>query len=153
MPEHEERLSVPAWWWPVAAALVTLLGAEVHAGQPLAWKVGTYAVASAAVAALLLFVGAARVGVRDGFLIAGRARLPLKYAGEVRVLDRAATSAAMGPGADPTAYTLTRPWLPGSVRVEVCDPADDTPYWLVGTRHPDRLAAAVEAVRSQPGPS
>ncbi len=148
MSDYAERLRVPRWWWPVAAALVGLLGAEIHVGLPLAWKVGTYAVFGAGAAGLLLFAGAARVGVRNGQLVAGRARLPVEHTGELRVLDRAAMSAAMGPEADPAAYTLTRSWLPGAVRVEVTDPADDTPYWLVGSRHPDRLAAALEAARS-----
>lgn len=147
--DYDERLAVPAWWWVVAAGLVGLLGAEFHVGLPLVWKIGTYAVSGALALGLLVFASAVRVGVRDGSLVAGRARLPLQYAGEVRVLDRAATSAAMGPEADPAAYTLTRPWLPGSVRVEVRDPADDTPYWLVGSRHPDRLAAALQAARSR----
>lgn len=148
VPDYEERLGVPAWWWPVAAGLVGLLGAELHVGLPLVWKVGTYVVFGAVAAGLLLFAGAARVGVGNGELVAGRARLPLQYAGEVRVLDRATTRTAMGTGADPSAYTVTRSWLPGSVRVEICDPADDTPYWLVGSRHPDRLAAALEAARA-----
>jgi len=146
--DYEERLTVPLWWWPVAAGLVALLGAELHVGLSLPWKIGTYAVFGGLSAGLLVFASAARVRVGDGELAAGRARLPLRYAGSVQVLDRTATRAAMGPQADPAAYTLTRPWLAGSVRVDVRDPADDTPYWLVGSRHPDRLAAALEAARS-----
>lgn len=153
MVRYDERLAVPAWWWPVAAGLVGLLGAEFHVGLPLAWKVGTYAVFGGLALSVLLFAGAARVVVRDGRLTAGRAQLPLEHAGEVRVLDRAATRTAMGPGADPAAYSMTRSWLPGSVRVQVIDPADDTPYWLVGSRHPDRLAAALEAARSRVPPT
>lgn len=145
--DYEERLTVPGWWWPLAAVLVALLGTEVHAGLSLAWKIGTYAVLGSLTAALLHFAGAAHVRVADGSLVAGKARLPLEFAGDVRALDRPATRAAMGPEADPAAYTLSRPWLPGSVRVEVVDPADDTPYWLVGSRHPDRLAAVLEAAR------
>ncbi|MGI8698679.1 MAG: DUF3093 domain-containing protein [Mycobacteriales bacterium] len=149
MTDYEERLAVPAWWWPVAAGIVGLLGAEFHVGLPLAWKVGTYVTFGALAAGLLAFAGAARVGVRNGQLVAGPATLPLRYAGEVRVLDRAATRALMGPSADPAAYTYTRPWLAGSVRVEVRDPDDDTPYWLVGSRKPDRLAAALERTRGR----
>lgn len=149
MPDYEERLAVPLWWWPVAVALVGLLGAEFHVGLPLAWKIGTYAVFGALAGGLLLFAGAARVAVRDGQLQAGRARLPLECAGGVRVLDREDTRRVMGPDADPAAYTLTRSWLTGSVQVHVVDASDDTPYWLVGSRHPDRLAAAVESARSR----
>jgi hypothetical protein len=33
------------------------------------------------------------------------------------------------------------------IRVWVDDPADPVPYWLVSTRSPQRLAAALEAAR------
>jgi hypothetical protein len=39
---------------------------------------------------------------------------------------------------------VTRGWLAQSVRVQVEDPEDDTPYWLVGTRRPEQLAAALQ---------
>jgi hypothetical protein len=52
-----------------------------------------------------------------------------------------------GPLAEPRAYVATKPWLSGSVRVQVEDPEDDTPYWLVGTRDPARLTAALQAAR------
>jgi hypothetical protein len=29
------------------------------------------------------------------------------------------------------------------VRIEVLDPDDPTPYWVVSTRHPERLIAAL----------
>lgn len=140
---------MPGWWWPVAAALVTLLGAEIHAGRSLGWKIATYAVVGTLATMLLVFAGSARVEVGNGELMAGRARLPLEYAGDVRALDRAATRTAVGPEADPCAYNLTRSWLAGSVRVEVVDPDDDTPYWLVGSRQPERLAAALESARAR----
>ncbi len=144
----EERLHVPVWWWPVAAGLVALLGAEFHVGLPLPVKVATYAVFGAAAAGLLVFASAARVQVRDGVLHAGRAVLPLAFAGEIRVLDRAQVRLATGREADPMAYTVTRSWLPGAVRLVVVDPADDTPYWLVGSRRPQELAAALERARA-----
>jgi hypothetical protein len=41
-----------------------------------------------------------------------------------------------GRDADARAYLLLRPYLKRAVRVEITDPADPTPYWLVSTRHP-----------------
>jgi hypothetical protein len=37
--------------------------------------------------------------------------------------------------------------VPGAVQVLLDDPADPTPYWLVSTRHPERLAATLLAGR------
>jgi hypothetical protein len=42
----------------------------------------------------------------------------------------------------------------GGVRVDVADPDDPTPYWLVSSRHPDKLAEALRAevvARFHPG--
>jgi hypothetical protein len=48
-----------------------------------------------------------------------------------------------GPLAEPRAFVVTRGWLTRSVRVQIEDPEDDTPYWLIGTRRPRDLAAAL----------
>jgi hypothetical protein len=42
---------------------------------------------------------------------------------------------------------LIRPYLTRSVYVEVTTPDGDTPYWLLGSRKPDELAAAIESSR------
>lgn len=147
--EYDEQLRVPGWYWLVAAALVALLGAEFHIGLALPWKIATYAVMGGLVAALLLRSGATRVRIAEGSLIASGSTLPLGYAGRVDALDATATRAVMGPAADPDAYLVTRPWVHTAVRVQVVDPHDDTPYWLLGTRHPEALAAALERARAR----
>ena len=68
-----------------------------------------------------------------------------QHLGPAEVLDPEATRRALGPGADARAFLVTRPYLKRAVRVPVTDPADPTPYWLVGSRHPDALAAALNA--------
>jgi hypothetical protein len=35
------------------------------------------------------------------------------------------------------------------VRVTVTDPQDPTPYWLVSTRHPEKLVEALQAARQR----
>jgi hypothetical protein len=37
------------------------------------------------------------------------------------------------------------------VRVPILDPADPAPYWVLSTRHPERLAAALEEARAVTG--
>jgi hypothetical protein len=36
----------------------------------------------------------------------------------------------------------------GLVRVPLLDPADPAPYWVVSTRHPEALAAALERAQA-----
>jgi hypothetical protein len=92
--------------------------------------------------------GSARVTVRDGVLTAGRARIRVAHLGAVTALDAETARLLAGRDADARAYLLIRPYLRTAIRADVVDPADPTPYWLVGTRHPDRLAAALQAART-----
>jgi hypothetical protein len=84
--------------------------------------------------------------VRDGWFRAGRARIEAVHLGSVDALDAEETRRVAGPEADARAYLLLRPYLKRAVRVEITDPADPTPYWLVSSRDPDRLAQAVRAL-------
>ena len=54
-----------------------------------------------------------------------------------------------GPGLDPRDWHVIRGGIDGVVRVTVEDPDDPTPSWVLSTRTPDRLAAAIR--RSQAG--
>ena len=39
----------------------------------------------------------------------------------------------------------------GGIRVDVADPTDPTPYWLVSSRHPEAVAAGLESLVGQTG--
>lgn len=142
--DFRERLHVPVRWWLLTAAfLATLwLAFAVSIPYPLVLWAATAAMVLAA-GGLLFGYGAAQVAVRDGELRAGRARIPVDLLAEPTVLDHEATRLQTGRDADARAYLLLRPYVRGSLRVTVCDPADPTPYWLVSTRRPERLAAAL----------
>jgi hypothetical protein len=139
----DERLSVPWWWYPPVVGLGVLLGAEVHMGYPglRAW-IG-YAVIVPLVVGVLVRMGRARVRVDDSELQAGSARLPLRFVGRVEVVERANKQAALGPELDPSAFVLHRGWVGHMVRIEVTDPADPTPYWIISVRDPEALCAAL----------
>lgn len=171
MRVYHERLWVPWPWWLVGLAVVVILGEEL--ATQFGWLIGIaiYAVLLAGWAALGLSWSRPQVAVGGGELAAGGARLPLAAAGEVSELDRAQTRAIIGPRADPSAFVLMRPHLRQAVYVRVTDAAAGTlrrrrlrwrhwrprrevtetalgaPYWVVGTRHPGELAAAITGSR------
>jgi len=143
---YRERLHAPWAVWVVVTLLVgTLAVAYGHTLGPAAGVV-TFVVAEALVAWWLLAT-APTVVVDDLVLRAGRARLPVRYAGRIAPLDPQQTRDARGRLADPAAYLCTRGWISTSVLVEVDDPDDPHPYWLVSTRHGHALALALAAVR------
>jgi hypothetical protein len=139
----DERLSVPLWWYLPALGLAVLLGAEVHMGYPGLRSWIGYAVTVPLCLAALVFLGRVRVRVADGELRAGDAVLPLRHVGRVDVVPREGKQVALGPELDPAAHLVHRPWIGPVVRIEVTDPEDPTPYWIVSTRHPDALVTAL----------
>jgi hypothetical protein len=139
----DERLAVPAWYWPAGIALALLLAAPVHGGYGGVRAVLPYLVAPVLAVVVLARVSRGRVRVADGVLHVPGARMPLEVVGAVRALDVEETRRLRGPTADVRAHVATRSWLRRAVAVRLDDPEDDTPYWLVGTRHPDELAAVL----------
>ena len=140
MRVYSERLGAPVSWWLVVTVCVALLGTTLWAGLSRTAAIVFYAGLESVCAAVLLAWGAATIEVTAAELRAGSQRLPLDRIRSVTALDAAQTRALRGPQADPAAYLLVRPYLPRAVYVAVAD----RPYWLIGTRKPDELAAAIE---------
>ena len=140
---YDERLGVPLRWWALATMFLASMLLAFLVATPLWVALAGTAVLVALVLTLFLGYGAARISVHDGVLTAGRARIPLEHVGDVVPLGAEDTRALAGRDADARAYLLLRPYLRRAVRIGIDDPADPTPYWLVSTRRPDRLAAAL----------
>jgi hypothetical protein len=148
-PEYRERLWVPLRWWALCAGFVASVFVAFVAAVPFGVAAAAAVLIGGLATAWLVGYGSAQVRVgRDGFG-AGRALLPWFACGEVSELDTAAFRALRGPDADARAYLLLRPYVERAIRVDVHDPLDPTPYWLVATRHPEQLAAAVRAARAR----
>jgi hypothetical protein len=56
--------------------------------------------------------------------------------------------AAIGPGVDARSYLVVRGWIHRGVRIDNIDPADPAPFWIITTRHPQKLAEAIEAAKA-----
>jgi len=149
--EHTERLWAPLSWWATASVLLAAVWLVLVVSTPVLTTIAGTAAAATLVLGGLGSAGAVEVGVRAGEFVAGPAHVPLAMCGAVVALDEAATRDLRGPRADARAHLLLRPWVRQAVRVDLCDSADPTPYWLVSARHPVRVAAAVAAARSVPG--
>ncbi|HEX6919607.1 MAG TPA: DUF3093 domain-containing protein [Actinomycetes bacterium] len=146
MRAYDERLWPPVWLWVAGWLFALSLGlAFLAALGPVGGLLAT--VLPGALVTWSLLASAAVVRVEDGQLQAGRARMPVSLLGPPVVLDAERARAVRGPSSDPAAYHLIRGWVPAGVFLDVTDPADPTPYWFVASRHPDRLAAAVERAR------
>jgi hypothetical protein len=145
MRPYRERLTAPSSWWALAVVFGLVVGWAFYVATP-AWVAAiALAVGTSLAVALVASYGHATVEVSDDGFRAGRALLPWYAVGAVRALDRAETRAAAGVDADARAFLLLRTYCGASVRVEVDDPADPTPYWLVSTRRPAAVVSAILA--------
>ena len=142
-PRYTERLTVAWWLWLPAIALVGLLAFEVFLLGPSLATFLPYLVLLPFATVVLWRLGRIQVAVQDDELLVDDARLPLRFVADATVLDPAAKRDLLGPYAEPYAFIVQRPWIPRAVQVHLNDPADPTPYWIVSSRHPDELVAAL----------
>jgi hypothetical protein len=142
---YRERLTVPLTWWVIAVLFAVSLLAAVGFYLGPVWGVSVF-VAAVAVAAGLFLSAAVVIEVDDEELRVGRAVIGRSWIGSCRALDAAAAEVRGGTGADARAHLVLRPYVPTAVEITLDDPADPVPYWLISSRRPARLAAALEPV-------
>ncbi|MBY6366330.1 DUF3093 domain-containing protein [Rhodococcoides corynebacterioides] len=144
---HDERLTVPLWYWFAGVGVAAILSAEVHLGSPgiMAWL--PYVVLVPFALWIVARLGRTRVRVveRGGerYLLAGKATLPASVVSRAAAVPATAKSAALGRQLDPAAYVLNRSWVKTLALVVLDDEDDPTPYWLISTRRPEELVAAL----------
>ncbi|MGA8257700.1 MAG: DUF3093 domain-containing protein [Nocardioides sp.] len=150
-PHYRERLSVPLRWWVQGTMLIATLWLALVVAVPavVAWSVTAFLLAL--LAAGLNSYGTPEIRVTGGELLVGRAHISSTYLGLVESLDADQARRAAGVEADARAYLVLRPYLARAVRVAITDPEDPAPYWLISTRHPDELAAALAVMTRGPG--
>jgi hypothetical protein len=142
-----ETLRTPWWWYLVSVGVACLLAGEFHiSGLRLTdWiPFGTLVPLSIV---LVWWVGRSRLEISAGELRIRDAHLPLQYASGVIALDGPTLRRVVGREGDPAAYVSIRPWIGPGVQVWIEDEDDPTPYWVVSSRRPDRVVAAIRAAR------
>jgi hypothetical protein len=146
MTLYRERLW-PAPWLFIATALV--IPASLLVFVPIDIVVGAIvAVILYAGCCIALLLGAPLIEVTDAHFVAGRARLPLSAVGAASAFTAEEATLERGQRLDARAWLVLRGWVAPVVRVEVADAQDPTPYWLVSSRHPERIVKALAEARA-----
>jgi hypothetical protein len=83
------------------------------------------------------------IEVGDTMLRVGRARIERSFLGAVTAHTGKDAVAERGQRLDARAYLVLRGSIPGVARITLDDATDPAPYWLVSTRDPEALAAAL----------
>ena len=146
---YRERLWVPLWWWPLGFGLAALIATEVNMGVRSLPNWLPFAVLFGVAAGVLLWLGRSevRVTTQDDTveLWAGQAHLPATVVSRSVEIPASAKSAALGRKLDPAAFVAHRAWVGPMLLVVLDDPDDPTPYWLVSSRHPERVLSALRS--------
>ena len=145
MPDYLEKLWPTPWIYIASAMLIpgsTLVLAPVSMPAGIVTGVVLYL---ALVGSLAITTPV--IEVQGGRLRAGRAEIALDDIGEATPADEEQARVERGTGLDARAFLVIRGWIKPVVRVPVVDPADPTPYWLISTRRPKELAAAINRSR------
>ena len=130
--------------WPLYLTLLVFL---LDASIVLAfWAgLGNEAALLSGLACLLLSVffyrfTALEIVVTDKDLKVSRAKIEKEYLGKVEVLNEKEMKFLRGPGINPSAFLALRFWVKGGVKIEISDSRDPTPYWLISSERPEKLA-------------
>lgn len=142
---YRERL-LPRWWaWLLPLSVILMLAVAYGAalGTTAGWLVGA---AGIAIVVTFLWVSAPLITVTEEGLQAGQAVLPLTSVGDAETVTAEDIRRLRGPGADARLFVALRPWSArGGVLVTLDDPEDPHPAWLLSSRNPTRLVAALAA--------
>ena len=141
-PIFQERMRWPFTVWCIYLALCATISFSIWAA------LGNFA---AAVATLLQISLIAFWSVRNTLVITiqvepnrvilhvDRAQLPLNYIKDVTVLDSPQMSLIRTRDAIPSAHLALRYWVKTGIKIDVMDPRDPTPYWLISTKKGELL--------------
>ena len=83
------------------------------------------------------------IQVKDGKLFVAGAKIEQKFIGEVTALNPAEMKLLRGRNANAIAFTAVRFWVKAGIKVEVNDANDPVPYWLISSKHTEKLVSAI----------
>ncbi|MEI7722479.1 MAG: DUF3093 domain-containing protein [Actinomycetota bacterium] len=128
--------------WVLAFIYFLLLSLVIAIWAAFDGLATTYAlfVATAAIV-FIAFRMRSTISITNDELRIDSAHIEIKYLGSVEVLDAQSMRLLRTRDADPAAYLAIKFWIPIGVKIEVKDPRDPTPYWLVTSKRGEEIAA------------
>lgn len=142
---YSEQLRTPWWWYLVAVGVACLFAAEFHVAGVRALDWIPFSTLPPLFILFVWWLGRARLDIVDGELHVRGAHVPLRFVSGSVALDDRTLRRVVGREGDPAAFISIRPWIGPGVQLWLDDPDDPTPYWVVSTRHPDRLVEVLRA--------
>ena len=111
-----------------------------------AWAaIGSQAVLIISVIQIALLILAAQqssltITVTKGWLLVGPAAIERAFIHNFKALEFKEYKRIRGVDADPASYLQIRFWVSTAIKIDLRDPKDKTPYWLISTNRANELA-------------
>jgi hypothetical protein len=145
-PKFREHSPWPIWLWLFLLFLAASLALAFWAALGNRWGAITGLVQVLGLLALSQR-SALMIEVSDTQLRVGSARIERKFLGSVEALSSDQMRQWRGPLSDPASFMALRFWIPTGVKIEIKDPKDPTPYWLISSKKAQPLLAALSEER------
>ena len=91
---------------------------------------------------LLIFTAkrtALEITVTKGWLLVGPAAIERAFIHNFKALEFKEYKRIRGVDADPASYLQIRFWVNSAIKIDLRDPKDKTPYWLISTNRANEL--------------
>ncbi len=137
-----ERTPWPIWLWLFLLFLAATLSLACWAALGTRWGWITMLTASFG----LIYLSQSTVltiEVTEELFRVGSAHIDRKFLGAVTELSAQEMRQWRGPLSDPACYMALRFWIARGVKIEIHDPKDPTPYWLISSKKAQPLTAAL----------
>ena len=138
----KERVAWPIWLWLFLLFLSASLALAFWAALGNTWGVLTMLIQFLGL--LFLSQSTPLTLEYDGSTLrVGEASIERRFISGLTPLNSDEMRKIRGPRANPRAYLAIRFWIPTGVKIEISDPADPTPYWLVSSKKAHQLIDAL----------
>ncbi|GAB2819758.1 hypothetical protein GCM10027022_07440 [Alpinimonas psychrophila] len=136
----------PAFWLYIAAILI--IPAIVLVLAPINMLFGIIlSVVVYAVIVLLMIFKSPSIELTETALRVGKASIPRSELGAASGFSGTYAIEQRGTKLDGRAWLMFTGWVDPVVRIDIIDPLDPVPYWLISTRHPEEFVAALRSQR------
>ena len=135
-----EALRPPIWVLAFIYFMFLSLVIAIWAAFDTTATMVTFAIATLAIPFIAQSL-TSRILVNQNELRIDKAHIDLQYLGKVTVLDSDAMRLLRTRDADPAAFLAIKFWASKGIKIEVTDPRDPTPYWLITSKRGEKLAA------------
>ena len=101
-----------------------------------------------ALVAFLMVHLSPRITVQQGRLTVSGVSLETEFIGQVQVIPKTEAFAEKGPKLNANAYLALQSSRKGLLKIHLTDSRDITPYWLISSRNPGKLATWIDKARA-----